>query len=349
MIFMVCIVSCQSISVAVPAEAAQDKGVPGAATTTRPSASKNRPPRPFVVKIHKAFEANVHSSGGIWLSAMYEPWKEYAEKWEKEPPSVPITVFLCRGSQDDVIGRFSLLMSQLVIYPFVKTSSNAPQPGELVWGNVDHPLVNRLRDIPRMAPSVDVYVVVHLLTLGSGGMRAMRGMLFEEVQWSVFAVVGGEYRGILWADDPNWPPWSQRLATLEAALKEQASDLGKALPVGWVSGPEKQPLSSKASEGKLFVVLLNPDVMKLSSDNVIVEPVELPARRGEITITVPDGKRIESGRTLLGKPLDVRTEGHVSHVTYQYSGGGEMLVFSLVKGDLSKVKQTASAGEDGDR
>jgi hypothetical protein len=271
------------------------------------------------------------------------PWEKVAEELEGNPPSRPVTVFQCMGPQNDVLGRFNGLADQFLIFLFAQSSGRGPDPCDLVWRSFNHPLVNRVRETPILAGSARVYAEIHILGEDGAiwGMTKTRGIRFEEVQWMVFAVLGGDYCGVLWRSDLRISSWPDRLSALQTSIRDQAEDLGKACAVGWVDGPGGQPITARCSDRKLFVILLNPDYMNPSPDGkTISEPVEPADCEGQIVIRPPPGRKVESGKYLLGRSLTLVGEGCAVQVRYRFHGGGEMLVFDLINTSSDQTTST---------
>ncbi len=322
-----------------------------APTTTGPATIAKRD-HPFVAMADGLFEAQFRASGGKIYSAMYltRPWREVAAELVSNPPPQKVTVFQCRGPQDEVLEAFRPVADQFIIFLFHHASLRAPGPDDRVWPGVNHPLLNRIRDVPPIAGGARVYALIHVLGEETAvwGLNAERGVRFEEVQWMAVAVMGGDYGGILWRTDVNISPWPDRLHALETAIRAYSDDLGNSSAVvGWVEGPPGQPITTRCSDKKLFIFLLHPDYMSFDpAGKSIREPVEARDCQGQVVIHPPESWRVESGRTLSGAPLKLDREGAVLRTHYYFRGGGEVLILDLKGSATSATEPIAGAGDN---
>jgi hypothetical protein len=290
---------------------------------------------PFVAMADGMFQAQVRASGGMLVNAMYltRPWREVAAELVSNPPAQKVTVFQCRGPQDEVLEAFRPVADQFIIFLFQHAGLRGPGPDDRVWPGIDHPLLNRLREVPPQAGKARVHAIIHVLGEETSvwGLDEKRGIRFEEVQWMVVAVMGGDYGGFLWRTDVNISPWPDRLRALETAIRANAEDLGNASAVvGWVEGPPGQPLTTRCSDKKLFIFLLHPDYMSFDpGGRSIREPVEARDCQGQVVIHPPEGWRVESGRCLSGATLKLDRDGAVLRTRYCFRGGGEILILDL--------------------
>jgi hypothetical protein len=66
----------------------------------------------------------------------------------------------------------------------------------------------------------------------------------------------------------------------------------------------------------------------------------LPAREVGLTLSLPEDRMIESGRSLSGVPVDVTRHGESLRVNCKVRGAGELLVFSLGQRDDESAEQS---------
>jgi hypothetical protein len=175
---------------------------------------------------------------------------------------------------------------------------------------------------------------------------------FEEIKWMVLAAVGANYQGVVWRGQTRGTPFEGQLGRLVEGLRGYGEDLGQARAVGWVRA-DRGPASAVCTEKRLFVVVLDgtylrplrrtrsvpPPKTSVSRKGVAL-PMDvqlldgelafpLPAREVGLTLLLPEGRTIESGRTLSGVPVDVTRQGKGLRVNCKVRGAGELLIFSL--------------------
>ena len=305
---------------------------------------------PFLLMTHRKLTSIVNSSGGVDLnptSSLPDKWPKMIKELKKKRSSrKTLSITICAANQDEALKQFTPLADQITIMPFANASPNGPKDGEMIWPNYDNPFINRLREIRTKTTGkkllADIFTGPRPKRKTWGIDTTKRSFVFEEIQWKIYASIGAFFHGLLWQSEHNLTPWANRLLEIESALKVYRHDLGLSRPVGWIKSTANQPISARASQEKLFIVLLNPDIMKVGADGKTISlPLESTARKGEIIINQPEGCYIDSGEYLFGKPLRLkRTENEV-RVEYFFKGGGEMLIFHLNR-DSAKLSQKKS-------
>ncbi len=239
-------------------------------------------------------------------------------------------VQFCVSDQLDAIRRCLPLIEMVAINPFVTLSDRGPSPGSIAWPSSNQPVLNRVRGMQESAGGKRL-----VARIGIGDVESKyitkREPTFEEIEWMILATVGADYKGIVWVGQFDT---GGRLRNLGHNLLCFAEDLGTAMPVGWATAPEGQPVSALASKKMLFVVLLNTEYFE---DPVMGKIQKLPldpkVQTGEVVLALPEGVTAESGVSLYGKPLKPRMEGGKVVVPYRFVGGGDMLVLDLRKRD----------------
>ena len=340
-----------TISIGTAASASQPTGpahVDGSISSNAPEAVRPAPRahgnEPFLLTKRTRFEADSRSSGGLFLDVMElpRPYQVVAQELREHPAGTTVTLNQCQGPQDDVIRCFEGVADRLAIFVFCKTDAPGPGPEEVVWPHVDSPIVNRVRQIPRLAKTMRVYGTVPLKEDTNNhiwGRDKQRPPSFEEVQFMAIAVIGADYSGIIWKGGFADFTEAARSTTFEAAIRKYADDLGRAEAVGWVSAPLGQPVTARFSGQKVFIMLLNPDYMNLGLDGVIVLPEHARSVEGDATVTLPQGLSVKACRYLMGGLIPLDTASGTVTVRYGFDGGGEMLIF-----DLEQDSPSATAG-----
>ena len=338
-------------SIGTAASASQPTGpahVDGSISSNAPEAVRPAPRahgnEPFLLTKRTRFEADSRSSGGLFLDVMElpRPYQVVAQELREHPAGTTVTLNQCQGPQDDVIRCFEGVADRLAIFVFCKTDAPGPGPEEVVWPHVDSPIVNRVRQIPRLAKTMRVYGTVPLKEDTNNhiwGREKQRPPSFEEAQFMAIAVIGADYAGIVWKGGFSNPPVADRNKAFEVAIRKHADDLGRAVAVGWVSGAPDQPITARTSGQKLFVMVLNPDYMNLGPDGVIALPQHARSMEGDARIALPPGLTVRAGRYLMGDPIPLDTTSGTMTVHYKFDGGGEMLIF-----DLEQDSPSATAG-----
>ena len=301
---------------------------------TSPSASDET--SSFVIAPEMPFRAYLRNTG-VFINAFHipRPTEEMIERLRSHGDDKRVSVIICRGNQQEMMSAYRLVADLFIMESlFFKPSTASPADGELIWPEFDHPMINYLREIRHAGQGTRMIVAVPMTTREVWAAPRSRPESFEEFQWMTFAVIGANYQGILWGHERHEKWWARRLAEFEAALKRQVDGLAEARLVDWVSSPEGQPVSALASDGKLFVAVLNPNFMKVSpgGENIVL-PLDNRRLEATVTITPPDGHEIVEGRTLDGGRLDLTGSERQVETTYRYRGGGTLLTFTVREGN----------------
>ena len=147
----------------------------------------------------------------------------------------------------------------------------------------------------------------------------------------ISAVIGANFRGLVWRAGQEVPHWETRLAQLEHNLLAHDSELVMARPVNWVSAANGRPVSATASEKKLFVCLLHPDYMAVVGDD---RSYRMPLRPRPATFRIiidpPTGLCVGTGDAISGGRVKVLSTGHKCELRYLLAGGGDVLAFELI-------------------
>jgi hypothetical protein len=301
------------------------------------SGQPGKPPQetPFPMMGQDMFFAKVRSSGRTLVAGFYVQWDAEVKRLQHATTPDKVVVDLCYGSPYNAIRTFIPVADQFVMSPFVDLCDEGPQTGDKIWPTLDHPLVNRLRKIRTLAPDKRIYATIAITnsrgTLPAG--VADHATSLAEAQWIICALVGSGWDGILTFDFDQASQYASDILRIEEALRQHAADLASASPVDWVRDSTGQPISSLCSDDRLFVVLLDPTCYALDHNGNCTVPLKaLTPRKGQIIITPPHGLDVRSGRTLLGKPLELAHAGDIISSLYEFEGGGDILVFDLAGG-----------------
>ncbi len=331
---------------------------PSEGTKPQPAARPGKAKaKPYIVTTKAAYFAKLRTTGGRLINIMYSD-RVQALADVKENALVDKTVlFQCNGPQRQNIRDFLPYVHEVIIMAYHLRCSVGPDADTGIWPTCGHPLVNRLRELRR---STAGKVLLPLLTTrGSpqasiAGMSLKRVLAIEELEWTIFAVIGADCEGLLWDGGRQGLVGASRFSRIDAGLKEYAGHLGAAQPVRWVVAGKGQPVSALSDGKKLFVVLLNPDYMATKPDymatrpgsSVISLPVDPKERRADIVITPPADCTVKSGRSLLGRAAAVAPRGSSFLVEHPFSGGGDLLIFDLSWKPSTPVQKSTQAGKN---
>lgn len=238
------------------------------------------------------------------------------------------SIWICRMNQEETLVRFLPLVDQIFINPFAYTSEEGPAEGQRIWPGFDHPVINNIRRIRSKAGRKRLIASVNLK--GDPNLFHRRKPDFEEIRWMVYAVIGANFQGLGWRGNPSTVPWAERLSRLEDNLKRYQTDLGAARPVAWCKALDNQPISAIASDRTLFVVLLNPEYMRVVPHGKSPPlPLDGNAREVRIGLLPPPELTVEAARTLSGLPLLLAGHRNNPQVACRLTGAGKILVFSI--------------------
>jgi hypothetical protein len=280
-----------------------------------------------------------------------EAEKILKNRLREKPAGRPSSVVLCRANQVETLKRFAPLVDRVVLNPFALQERKGPEAGEVIWPGSDHPLLNQVRNLHRHAGAKPLLALVDVR--GESSLFGDRRATFEEVKWESLAVLGANYRGLVWRGLDGCA-FASRVRALEATLRERASEMDAAAPVAWVSAEDRdQPVAALVAGRRLFIVLLDRDYMKPSvaraDKEVYMLPLEPARRLVGVQVRPPDGVTVTTASTLSGRPVHVEGAGAVIRVNCRVEGGGELLICDL-SGTVAGTRQrpqTKPSGEGG--
>ena len=247
---------------------------------------------------------------------------------ETFPSNQVSTIWVCRADQTNTLRKFAPVVDRIVVNTFALTSNLGPKKGDPIWPKFDHPFLNHIRELRNIAGKKNLLGCIDVA--GESGYFKDRSISFEEIEWMVYALVGANYQGIVWRGNLDSLSWGNRLHQLESSLGQYSDTLGVAEVVNWVTTSTKQPISALITKNYLFIVLLNTEHLKLSEiTKRVVLPLDTPDCRGSLSIQLPKGIRIISGKTLSGLPVKITHQDKSIQIPYHYRGGGEIIVLSL--------------------
>jgi len=286
----------------------------------------------FILAPEMPYRAHLRSTG-IFVNAFHVPEEtgDILNSIDQEEDRRPVTVIICRGDQKGAVQDYRSACDQFIMEAlFMTPSRKAPDEDDVLWPGVDHLVVNYLREVRKFTEGERVIVAVPMTAREILGTSRTRSELFPELEWMVYATIGADFDGIIWGHVRNERWWQRRLHEFETRLKRYAADLNEAAPVDWVTADGGQPCSALATQDRLFVLLLNPEYMKVGPDGKrVVVPVGSPEGDCTVYVDPPEGVGVAQGVTLRGDPVELREEGRRPAAKVHYGGGGAMLVFDL--------------------
>jgi hypothetical protein len=259
--------------------------------------------------------------------------EEAADKLRKlvtdQPQGRQTSVWVCRANQLETLKVIGPLADNMFLNVMAFTSNVPPEPNDLLWPGFDHPFINHLRQLRKVPDTRNLYAVINL-TGDFTSYFDKRPPSFEEIRWMTFAVIGSDFQGINWRNHQSACMFTDQVQQLEEQMLVKKEDLGKSVPVDWVSGHKKVPVSARASDKRLFVTALNPDYFKIAEKtNQVALPISLEPLTGQLEIRLPEGISVTRGQNISGRSLNVNCAGDHVLVDYSFYGGGEMMVFEL--------------------
>lgn len=252
------------------------------------------------------------------------------------------TVWVCRINAAEGLRRFTPIVERAIVNPFVELSSAKPVSGDVIWPGIDQPLLNQCRAYRHAIGKRRALACIDLG--GEDSLFGKRSQSFEETEWQVLAVVGADYKGLVWRD-PAGESTRPRLLKLEADIRAEAAGLGAATPVDWGRSSGGQPVATLLSGDRLYVVVLNPAYMRVvqrAQGRVIDFPLDHPVAEGDVELSLPGGVSLTNVATLSGKPVLLSPPaGAATRFRFQVRGGGEMFVCRLTgRPDASREATT---------
>jgi len=235
---------------------------------------------------------------------------------------------LCVSCQLQSVTTYAPILEVIGINPFVATSNNEPTEDTLVWPDYDHLSINRVRDICKRATGTVMWARIPL-SIDEAQFMIKRAPSDAEVEWMVYASIGAGFKGIVWVGEAG--P-SKRIRSLQTAIERHADELGNAWQVDWGSSLDGCPISMIRSEQHLFVVLLSTAYFAdIKKGKPLVFPMSPESVTARVSIAPPRPFALVSGKTLSETVLTLESKGESVVTACSFKGGGEMLVFRLVK------------------
>jgi hypothetical protein len=236
------------------------------------------------------------------------------------------SIWVCRTNPFSTLERFAPTVHQVIINPFALSSTLPPGPETTVWPGIDHPWLNHLRQL-RAAAGPDNRMLACIDLEGEPTYFQDRPATFEEVQWSVFAVIGADFEGLVWRRELVGSSGAARFQRLQAKLRRHTTQLGLARSVGWVRETQGLPCSAVATDETLYICALHPQYMAFKADGASIKlPLAPKGTTFRIDVRPPTGVVIESASTLGGMAVEVQKHNQHWRIEHELSGGGQMLV-----------------------
>lgn len=311
-----------------PADADQRDGVPSG---TEPAMAPKEPfiilPQSEVVKPYFGMAMIRPQQDHGTVDEAYRKLQGILEDWPDDKRS---TIWVTRANQMATVEHFAPLVDRVVVNPFVHPRTEVSPEGDPVWRKCDHPFLNEFREMYSKNGGARLLAIVEVP--GEPIHFTKRSASVEEVEWMVYAVIGGNFKGILWRGRPQDPVMIRRVGRLEARLRSHVGELGRAEPVDWVQPTEEPLVSALTTDKTLFVVLLSQQYMR--PDPVakqVVLPLTPATASGDVKIVAPHGVAIRSARTLAGKAVEVRATAEGTVLPFAFEGAGEMMVCELAR------------------
>jgi len=240
----------------------------------------------------------------------------------------PSTIYICQTEQERALQMFAPMVERIVITPYTFYPANLTAAE--VWTNSDHPFLNSLRTIRALCPGKQL--VARIQPNGERLIFGERAPTFEEIQWQVFAVCGAAFQGISWRGGMNDPKLARRIADLSDAIVSMAPELSMARPVKWVNASTGVLCSALRTKSTLFVILLNPDYLKLygSTEHRGAElPLDDRPKQSSISLSPPNKLSLVSATNLNGQEINLKQDQGKPLVQCIFRGGGEIIIFKL--------------------
>ncbi len=291
---------------------------------------------PFLIYDHYPYIARLRREGWFFNDVRHSDPSKTLKQFKRGAHDYRVHTRICQSSTSMQLRQakiFKAYSDSTDIWIFHNISKNAPTNRDTIWPRYDNPVINQVRDVRAAVPKHKLFATGYSKNGVSPntidviwGITRYRKPMFDELKWQLLAVIGANYDGFLWGQLSG----NEKLKSLVKGIGEHLADIGSARIVPWTQVSDDQPVSVLLSDKKLFVVLLNPAYMTLSSDGKRIKvPISGIRRSGQLTLKIPSEYKIESGKYLSGVPVRVRREKGGVHIDYRYSGGGELLVFSI--------------------
>jgi len=261
-----------------------------------------------------------------------EAYRKLKDILAARDPELVCSIQVCRHNQLETLEKFAPLADQMTVHPFI-AAAERPQTDLPLWKDADHPLLNHLVRV-RMAAG-RTRLLAKTSTDGPEMFFRHRPASWEEVEWTIFAAIGGHYQGIAWRGKLLSNRSIRRFRTLVQALEAYDHDLGTAVPVDWAKIDQPRlAVSALRSPNRLFVVFLDLRWMQLTSDQKDVAfPLELEPCAATCAIRLPPGMRITAARTLYGEPVAYDQQGRACTIRWEPQESCQLVVMELAEPD----------------
>lgn len=294
------------------------------------ASAQTRPASPFLIMdAAAASQRQIIECPSHTYGTMTEGLAMLKKKLAAKPADQPALAQLCVGSQEESLRLYAPLVDIVAINPFAQSTGDVLTSGPL-WEGFDHPLVNRAREIRRLAGETQLLARIDVQATEPGPLRN-RPPSFEEVQWLAFAAVGAGYGGLVWVRYKSEPRIDAEIDALSGRLRHYGEDFCEAKPVPWVEGRDQLPVSALASREKLFVVVLNPAYFHDKTDDRYTLPLDPKALECTVAVCPPEGVLVDAAQTLAGRRILLNPRDNAIEARFHLRGGGEILVFSLAQ------------------
>ncbi len=294
----------------------------------------------FIFPLEEANRLQIMECPSHTFGSMKDGLEELKKRITRKPEGSLILSQLCISQQLESVKMYSPYLDVIGINPYVSGTDKEPDAKSLIWPGFDHPLINRIRQMRELAGDT-----VLLGRIGIGGEESeyitKRSPTFEEVKWWIYAIIGADFKGVIWLGGFDS---GGRLRRMAAEIERYANDLGHAKLVSWVKTNERQSISSLCSNNRLFVVLLSADYFPkkyIGGNKKLPLPLDEKSTEVEICLSPPLGMKIETARTLGGRLLPVVKKDHYLLVQCRFHGSAEILIFDIQKQQMKEKNQSS--------
>jgi hypothetical protein len=312
-------------------------GLCAAMSLSQEATIRSTPPEleSFLAMPLEDFDAKLSSSCWRTFYSAYVDLETVKAGCEKLGPNQRVHVHECvetAKAQQQTARDYAPYADVYSYFAFVRTSADKPPEDELLWGGLDNPFINHLRQMRKLVGTTPIVAIlvsnIGISLLGDGTGRPA---VLEEIQWQFIAAAGCGYRGVLWPVSYSDIAMGDDLKRIEEQVKPYGRFVAQAQPVNWAKAAEGQPISSLACNDCLFVFLLNPAYMEFDVDGkTVAAPLERPLCEGAVTLALPEGLKVRRCQTLLGgNTLRLASEDGKTTVQFSFKTGGEMMILAL--------------------
>jgi hypothetical protein len=275
---------------------------------------------------------------------------EVLREAKAKTPDGSFSAWVCRFRQLPTLALAAGLADRIYVDPFIDLSDRGPEPGESVWPQTNHAILNYLRAVRRAAGSTPLVACVDV----GGEPKLFNGKgkaIFDEVEWLVLSAVGAGFQGIAWRGNSQESPFRDRLQILQRNLLARAEDLGSGEPVPWASATESPvQVSALRTPAGIVVVLLNPDLMVPGDAGACALPREGRAHSGIVSVSLPAELQPRQAVRLDGAGVAVSPIPGGVRMPFRFAGGGTALFLELTPaGAVPAAGGTAARARGPDR